>query len=33
LAKNRDSRPKTVDDFLVEFRMMRVFKRTPAPIL
>jgi eukaryotic-like serine/threonine-protein kinase len=31
LSKNPDARPKTVDDFLVEFRMMRVFKRTPTP--
>ena len=26
MAKNRDARPKTVDDFLNEFRMMRVFR-------
>jgi eukaryotic-like serine/threonine-protein kinase len=30
LAKNRDTRPQTVDDFLREFRMMRVFKRNPT---
>lgn len=30
LAKNRDARPKSVDDFLREFRMMRVFKITPT---
>jgi eukaryotic-like serine/threonine-protein kinase len=30
LAKNRDARPKSVDDFLREFRMMRVFKITPV---
>jgi eukaryotic-like serine/threonine-protein kinase len=29
LAKNRDTRPKSVDDFLREFRMMRVFKIPP----
>ena len=30
LAKKRDARPKSVDDFLREFRMMRVFKVNPA---
>ncbi len=30
LAKNPDARPKSVDDFLREFRMIRVFKMTPA---
>jgi eukaryotic-like serine/threonine-protein kinase len=30
LAKKRDARPKLVGDFLREFRMMRVFKITPA---
>jgi eukaryotic-like serine/threonine-protein kinase len=30
LAKNRDARPESVDDFLREFRMMRVFKLAPA---
>jgi eukaryotic-like serine/threonine-protein kinase len=30
LSKNRDSRPKSVDDFLREFRMMRLFKTNPA---
>jgi eukaryotic-like serine/threonine-protein kinase len=30
LAKKRDSRPKSVDDFLREFRMMRVFKVSPG---
>ncbi len=30
LSKNRDARPESVDDFLREFRMMRVFKRTPT---
>ena len=29
MSKNPDSRPKTVDDFLVELRMIRVFKSTP----
>jgi len=32
LSKNSDARPKTVDDFLLEFRMMRVFKANPAAI-
>jgi len=30
LAKKRDARPESVGDFLREFRMMRVFKITPA---
>lgn len=30
LAKNRDERPKSVDEFLRELRMMRIFKITPA---
>jgi eukaryotic-like serine/threonine-protein kinase len=30
LSKNPDLRPKTVDDFLMEFRMIRVFRRNPA---
>ena len=30
LSKNRDARPKSVDDFLREFRMMRVFKIIPT---
>jgi len=30
LSKKRDARPKSVDDFLREFRMMRVFKITPT---
>ena len=30
MSKNREARPKTVDDFLMEFRMIRVFKTTPA---
>jgi serine/threonine protein kinase len=30
LAKNPDARPKTVDDFLTEFRMIRVFRRSPT---
>lgn len=30
MAKNRDARPKTVDDFLTEFRMMRVFRSMPT---
>jgi serine/threonine protein kinase len=30
MAKNRDARPKTVDDFLREFRMMRVFRSMPT---
>ncbi len=29
LAKNPDGRPETVDDFLREFRMMRLFKTNP----
>lgn len=29
LAKEPDTRPKTVDDFLAEFRMIRVFRRMP----
>lgn len=29
LAKKADARPKTVDDFLTEFRMIRVFRRMP----
>lgn len=29
MSKNPNQRPKTVDDFLLEFRMMRVFKRQP----
>jgi eukaryotic-like serine/threonine-protein kinase len=32
LAKNPDARPKSVDDFLREFRMIRVFKINPAAI-
>lgn len=32
LAKNPDGRPETVDDFLREFRMMRVFRSNPLPI-
>ncbi len=31
LSKKPDARPETVDDFLREFRMMRVFKRNPTP--
>jgi eukaryotic-like serine/threonine-protein kinase len=30
LSKKRDARPDSVDDFLREFRMMRVFKVTPS---
>lgn len=30
MAKKRDARPESVDEFLGEFRMMRVFKRTPS---
>ena len=30
MAKDPAARPKTVDDFLTEFRMIRVFKRTPG---
>jgi eukaryotic-like serine/threonine-protein kinase len=30
MAKDPDARPKTVDDFLTEFRMIRVFKMTPG---
>ena len=30
LSKKRDARPKSVDDFLREFRMMRLFKINPA---
>lgn len=30
LSKKRDARPESVDDFLREFRMMRVFKIMPA---
>jgi eukaryotic-like serine/threonine-protein kinase len=30
LSKKRDERPKSVDDFLRGFRMMRVFKFTPS---
>jgi eukaryotic-like serine/threonine-protein kinase len=30
LSKKRDSRPESVDEFLREFRMMRVFKLNPA---
>jgi eukaryotic-like serine/threonine-protein kinase len=30
LSKKRDARPKSVDDFLREFRMMRVFRVTPG---
>jgi eukaryotic-like serine/threonine-protein kinase len=30
LSKKRDARPESVDDFLREFRMMRVFKITPS---
>lgn len=30
MSKNPDARPKTVDDFLMEFRMIRVFKTTPS---
>jgi len=30
MAKKPDARPKTVDDFLMEFRMIRVFKRSPS---
>lgn len=30
LAKNPTSRPESVDDFLREFRMIRVFKRNPG---
>ncbi len=30
MAKDRNARPKTVDDFLREFRMMRVFRSTPV---
>ncbi len=30
MSKNPDARPKTVDDFLREFRMIRVFKTTPS---
>jgi len=29
MSKNPDARPQTVDDFLMEFRMIRVFKTTP----
>jgi eukaryotic-like serine/threonine-protein kinase len=32
LAKKPEARPESVEDFLREFRMMRVFKRTPAPV-
>ncbi len=32
LAKNPDARPKTVDDFLTEFRMIRVFRRSPTAV-
>ena len=31
LSKKPDGRPESVGDFLREFRMMRVFKRNPAP--
>jgi eukaryotic-like serine/threonine-protein kinase len=30
MAKERDARPETVDDFLREFRTMRVFRTTPT---
>jgi eukaryotic-like serine/threonine-protein kinase len=30
MAKKPDARPDSVDDFLMEFRMIRVFKRTPS---
>jgi serine/threonine protein kinase len=30
LSKKRDARPESVDDFLREFRMIRVFKVTPS---
>jgi serine/threonine protein kinase len=30
MSKDPDARPKTVDDFLTEFRMIRVFKMTPG---
>ncbi|MBU4271984.1 MAG: serine/threonine protein kinase [Planctomycetes bacterium] len=30
MSKNPDLRPKMVDDFLMEFRMIRVFKSTPT---
>ena len=30
LAKNPNTRPETVDDFLVEFRMIRLFKVAPS---
>ncbi len=30
MAKDRNARPKTVDDFLREFRMMRVFRSMPV---
>lgn len=31
LSKNPADRPQTMGDFLLEFRMLRVFKRTPQP--
>ncbi len=31
LAKDPQDRPQSVDDFLTEFRMNRIFKRTPQP--
>ncbi|MEN6459588.1 MAG: serine/threonine-protein kinase [Thermoguttaceae bacterium] len=31
LSKKAEGRPKTVDDFLAEFRMIRVFRRNPTP--
>ena len=30
MAKDRNVRPKSVDDFLREFRMIRVFRSTPV---
>ena len=32
LAKNRDARPKSVDDFLLEFRRMRLFRSNPVAV-
>lgn len=33
MAKNPEQRPKSIDDFLVEFRMMRIFKTNPLALL
>jgi serine/threonine protein kinase len=32
LAKKRDDRPKSMDDFLLEFRRMKLFKEPPRPM-